>query len=73
VASSYLKQTLTKDPYFLYSASNLGSLLALLGYPFLLETNFTLRQQNQFWFIGFSCFAVLIIACSFFSYKFHKI
>jgi hypothetical protein len=25
------------DPYFLYAASNLGSLLALLGYPFLIE------------------------------------
>ena len=26
-----------RDPYFLYAASNLGSLIALLGYPFILE------------------------------------
>ena len=26
-----------RDPYFLYAASNLGSMLALLGYPFVLE------------------------------------
>ena len=26
-----------RDPYFLYGASNLGSMLALLGYPLLLE------------------------------------
>src|SRR4029453_7007610 len=26
-----------RDPYFLYSASNLGSMIALLGYPFVLE------------------------------------
>ena len=29
-----------QDPYFLYGASNLGSLLALLGYPFVLEPAF---------------------------------
>ena len=29
-----------KDPYFLYSASNLGSMVALLGYPFLVEPLF---------------------------------
>src|SRR5262245_50773836 len=26
-----------RDPYFLYAASNLGSMLALLGYPLLIE------------------------------------
>src|SRR5262245_43459202 len=26
-----------KDPYFLYAASNLGSMLGLLAYPFLIE------------------------------------
>src|SRR5215813_5109807 len=32
-----------QDPYFLYAASNLGSLIALLGYPFVLEPAFGLR------------------------------
>src|SRR5262249_31012328 len=30
-----------KDPYFLYAASNAGSLLGLLGYPFVLEPRLT--------------------------------
>jgi hypothetical protein len=38
-----------KDPYFLYSASNIGSLLALLAYPFLLEPNTRLGQQSAIW------------------------
>ena len=33
-----------RDPYFLYAASNLGSLIALLGYPFVLEPAFGLRS-----------------------------
>src|SRR4051794_15697534 len=32
----------SKDPYFLYAASNFGSLLALLGYPFVVEPNLRL-------------------------------
>ena len=32
-----------KDPYFLYGASNLGSMLALLAYPFLVEPYFRLN------------------------------
>ena len=38
-----------KDPYFLYAAGNLGSLLALLSYPFLLEPRLTLGAQTQAW------------------------
>lgn len=37
------------DPYFLYSASNAASLLALLCYPFLLEPLATLTFHRQFW------------------------
>src|SRR5579872_755301 len=32
-----------RDPYFLYASSNIGSFLALLSYPLLLEPVFTLR------------------------------
>ncbi len=34
------------DPYFLYAASNTGSLLALIGYIALIEPNLTLRGAN---------------------------
>jgi hypothetical protein len=46
------------DPYFLYAASNLGSLIALLAYPFVLEPEFGLKALSRFWAIGF----VLLIA-----------
>src|SRR6185312_7156145 len=37
------------DPYFLYAASNLGSLLALLSYPLILEPNLKVRTQSLIW------------------------
>jgi hypothetical protein len=51
------------DPYFLYSASNVGSFLALLSYPVLLEPMFTLRTQNLLWTGGYGLLIVLIAAC----------
>jgi hypothetical protein len=53
-----------KDPYFLYGASNLGSMLALLSYPFLIEPALTLVQQRAFWALGYGLLAVLILACA---------
>jgi SAM-dependent methyltransferase len=38
-----------KDPYFLYGASNLGSMLALIGYPTLIEPNLRLATQAWIW------------------------
>lgn len=38
-----------KDPYFLYAASNLGSLIALLGYPIWVEPGLKLRDQSGLW------------------------
>lgn len=37
------------DPYFLYSASNLGSLIALLSYPWLIEQFINLDTQFHLW------------------------
>lgn len=48
------------DPYFLYSASNLGSLLALLGYPVVLEPLLGLEAQSVAWTAGYAALAVLI-------------
>ena len=42
-----------KDPYFLYAASNLGSFIALLGYPFVLEPAFGVAALSRFWTFGF--------------------
>ena len=51
------------DPYFLYASSNVGSFLALLSYPVLLEPMFTLRTQNLIWTGGYGLLVVLIAAC----------
>jgi hypothetical protein len=51
------------DPYFLYASSNIGSFLALLSYPVLLEPIFTLRTQNLIWTGGYGLLIVLIAAC----------
>jgi hypothetical protein len=42
------------DPYFLYAASNLGSLLALIGYPLVIEPWLTLREQGMAWTAGYA-------------------
>jgi len=47
-----------KDPYFLYAASNLGSLLALMIYPLVIEPALRLRMQNHLWAIGYGAFVV---------------
>ena len=52
------------DPYFLYASSNIGSFLALLSYPVLLEPMFTLRSQNLIWTGGYGLLIVLIAACA---------
>ncbi len=52
-----------KNPYFLYSASNIGSLIALFGYPLLMEPLFTLSQQTYLWSSWFVLFGALILGC----------
>ena len=51
------------DPYFLYASSNIGSFLALLSYPVLLEPILTLRAQNLIWTGGYGLLILLIAAC----------
>ena len=53
----------SRDPYFLYAASNTGSLLALLTYPFLIEPNLGLTAQSHLWKIGFMILAMLVLVC----------
>lgn len=49
------------EPYSLYAASNLGSLLALLAYPIVMEPLLTLHSQRWTWSSGYWLF-VLILA-----------
>ncbi len=48
------------QPYPLYAASNLGSLLALLAYPTLVEPFSTLAHQRMGWSALYICFAILL-------------
>lgn len=53
------------DPYFLYGASNLGSFVALLAYPFLVEPALGLTLQTAVWTTGFLLLVALIAVCGF--------
>ncbi len=53
-----------RDPYFLYAASNLGSLLGLLSYPTLVEPALRLPDQSRVWAMGYAIFVVAAWACA---------
>lgn len=55
-----------KDPYFLYAASNVGSFLALLAYPFVIEPFTRLPQQTMGWTVGFYALILMIALCGVF-------
>ena len=52
-----------RDPYFLYAASNIGSLLALVAYPALVEPAWRLNDQARLWALGYLVFAACALAC----------
>src|SRR5947207_11107391 len=51
----------SKDPYFLYSASNAGSLLALIAYPFLIEPRLGVIAQTRLWTVGYLSLGVFLL------------
>lgn len=51
------------DPYFLYRASNVGSIAALLGYPFLVEPHISLARQTHLWAGGYVLLVGLVAVC----------
>ncbi|MDZ4783516.1 MAG: fused MFS/spermidine synthase [Planctomycetia bacterium] len=53
-----------RDPYSLYVMSNIGSFVALLGYPFLIEPAATLRTQTIGWAIGYGIWIACLAACA---------
>ena len=54
-----------RSPYRLFALSNLASMLALLGYPFLLEPWVATRVQALAWSAGYALFVLLCIAAAF--------
>lgn len=60
------------DPYFLYAASNAGSMTALLAYPIAIEPLMTLSQQSSLWTGGYVLLAGLTIACAALVLRHHK-
>src|SRR5215216_2441988 len=53
-----------RNPYRLFALSNLASLLALLGYPFLLEPWTAPREQAWGWSAGYVAFVALAAAAA---------
>ena len=51
-----------RNPYSLYVASNLGSLLALLAYPFAVQPLIGLGLQARLWTCGYLVFVLAVLA-----------
>jgi len=61
---SHVGHHTSHDPYYLYAASNIGSLLALLSYPFLIEPHIGLAAQKISWSAGYIVLLCLIAGCA---------
>ncbi|KTC85809.1 spermidine synthase [Legionella drozanskii] len=59
-AYSQTRAKYASDPYFLYALSNIGSLLALLAYPFGVERYLGLKLQFDYWKLGFAIYAIFL-------------
>src|SRR4051794_23528775 len=53
-----------RDPYFLFAASNGGSLLGLLAYPLAIEPLLSLGGQRDAWAAGYAVAGGLVLACA---------
>lgn len=58
-----------EDPYYLYAISNAGSLIALLGYPLVIEPSMTRVAQSNLWAAGYGLYAALAAACAWVTYR----
>jgi hypothetical protein len=54
--------TTQEEPYSLYAVSNVGSFLALISYPLLVEPLTTLEHQKLAWATAFLVYAALSVA-----------
>jgi hypothetical protein len=55
-----------RDPYFLYAASNAGSIVGLLGYPVLVEPLLSLGGQSRAWALSYGLLALGLLVCGLF-------
>jgi len=62
---SHTRHTDASNPYFLYAASNFGSILALLAYPVVFEPFLGLIEQSRMWTFAYGGLIVLMAACAF--------
>jgi len=53
-----------RSPYPLYAVSNLGSLLGLLSFPFVVEPNLALSLQSRLWSWSFAATGLAVLACA---------
>lgn len=58
------------SPYRLFALSNFGSLLALLGFPLVIESYLTLDEQSWYWSGGMILYVVLVAVCG---YRFQRV
>ena len=64
VQAWFTRQYRSARVYRLYALSNLASMIALLGYPPLIEPNASGRLQSVGWSVGYAVFALLAIAAA---------
>lgn len=57
------------DPYFIYAASNSGSFIGLLAYPFIIEPFISLEAQRNLWSVGFVAFLLMVAFCGFIVFR----
>jgi hypothetical protein len=50
-------------PYFLYAASNAGSLIALIAFPVLIEPTLSGGQQRSLWSVGYGLLVACVLLC----------
>ena len=53
-----------RSPYWLYAISNIGSLLGLAAYPFIIEPLLTLQAQRLVWSGSFTAFVIVFLWCA---------
>jgi hypothetical protein len=58
-----------RSPYRMFALSNLASMLALVGYPFVLEPRVATRTQSYGWSAAYVAFALLTAASAWFSLR----
>lgn len=69
---SQTRHEAASDPYFLYAVSNVGSLLALVAYPVLIEPSLVLTDQSRAWSLLYGTLLVLELGCAVTVFRAHR-